>query len=427
MLCRRWLPEDSDLEDGVLLAGQVMLELHLDPVGGISGDMFVAALLDYRPDLETELRQALELCPLIEAVTVTLAAHDDGILTGHRFLVRKPGQADEGPPTEHEHSHTDWRVIREALQASRLDQTTVNHAINIFSHLAEAEAKVHNVSPDAVRFHEVGAWDSITDIVASAWLIARLGVARWTVSALPLGSGRVRTAHGVLPVPAPATTLLLQGFTMINDGFDGERVTPTGAAILQHLGASEEAPHGTTRRLTGTAHGFGSHTLPGVSNCLRLLAFETAEIPCSEGCVAQLECEIDDQSGEDLAQAVEMLRAREDVLDIVQMPVFGKKGRIMTHLRILADPTAREAVLAAVFDETTTIGIRHALIERSTLPRHTTEIESGGHTLRVKTVERPSGRTTKLESDELVGIPGSAARDRLRRLAKERGDTEEDR
>lgn len=403
-----------------------MLELHLDPIGGISGDMFVAALLDYRPDLEAELRQALSLCPLIEAVTVTLAAHDDGVLTGHRFLVRRRGQAGEDQPTEQYHGRTDWRVIRETLLASRLDRATVHHAIGIFSHLADAEAKVHGVPPDAVRFHEVGAWDSIADIVAAAWLIAQLGVTGWTVAALPLGAGRIRTAHGLLPVPAPATARLLDGFTMIDDGIVGERVTPTGAAILRHLCTPLGAPHGMTRRLAGSAHGFGSRTLPGVSNCLRLLAFETAETRCKEGRVAQLECEIDDQSGEDLAQAVEMLRARGDVLDVVQMPVFGKKGRIMTHLRILAEPTAREAVLAAVFDETTTIGIRHALVERSILPRQATEIEIGGRSLRVKTVARPSGRTTKLEADELAGIPGSAARGRLRRLAKERGGTEED-
>ena len=418
-----------------------MLEVHLDPVGGIAGDMFVAALLDIRPDLEAGLMAALSLCPLIDKVEFELASHNDGILTGRRFVVRRNGRRAEAHEDhaghhrhsdhdhdhhhdhgeEHHHSnhhHADWHLIREALLTSKLDRETVKHALGIFSHLAEAEAQVHGVTPEQVRFHEVGAWDSIADIAAAAWLIAQVDASRWTVGALPLGSGRVRSAHGLLPVPAPATALLMKGFVTIDDGISGERVTPTGAAILRYLCDPTDTVR-RPRQLTASGHGFGTKRLPGLNNCLRLLTFETIKTSVLQDQVAVLECEIDDQTGEDLAQAIDNLRARKGVLDVVQMPVFGKKGRMMTHLRVLADPAARDEIVAAVFDETTTIGIRHSLTDRSLLPREVRNVELDGRSLRLKLVDRPAGRTAKLEADDLCGVAGSAMRTTLRRLAEE--------
>jgi uncharacterized protein (DUF111 family) len=284
--------------------------------------------------------------------------------------------------------------------------------------LAEAEARVHGTIPDHVSFHEVGAWDSIADIVAAAWLIKTIGATRWTVGALPLGSGRVRSAHGLLPVPAPATALLLEGFTTIDDGIPGERVTPTGAAILRYLCPLEDAPR-IPRRLVASAHGFGTKRFQGISNCLRLLAFEATDAASTTtDRIAVLECEIDDQTGEDLAQAIDNLRSRKGVLDIIQAPVFGKKGRMMTHLRILAEEALQDEIVSAVFDETTTIGLRRSLVERSILTRETATVESGGRTFRLKVAHRPSGDTVKVEADDVAGTDGSGSRNRLRRTAE---------
>ena len=390
-----------------------MIEMHLDPLGGAAGDMFVAAILHWRPDLEAGLVRALSNCPLIEGVEVEVAAHDDGVLVGRRFLVRRE---EHGHP--HHHDHVAWRAIREALTASKLDRKTVGRAIAIFSYLAEAEACVHGVEPDAVEFHEVGAWDSIADIVAAAWLINEVGAASWTVGPLPLGGGRVRTAHGWLPVPAPATAHLLAGFSTFEDGVGGERVTPTGAAILRHLCDPAAAPQRIARRLAGSGHGFGARKLPGVSNCLRVLAFETTAVEGSAGRIAVLECEIDDQTGEDLAQAVERLRAAAGVLDVLQAPVFGKKGRMMTHLRVLAEVGAREATVAAIFEETTTLGVRHALVERTTLARRADTVEIDGRAVRRKIAARASGRTAKAEADDVAGAGGHAARNAVRARAE---------
>nr|WP_261335977.1 LarC family nickel insertion protein [Rhizobium leguminosarum] len=412
-----------------------VLELHLDPVGGVAGDMFVAAVLDLRPDLSAGLQAALKLCPLIEHVECKLLPHHDGVLTGSRFTVHHALLGADDPHdhhhdphhhvhhthAEHDHGHADrhghvaWQDIRSALSRSALDGDTIRHATGIFEKLAEAEARVHGTTPEDVTFHEVGAWDSIADIVSAAWLIAQLGAAHWSAGPVPLGSGRVKTAHGLLPVPAPATVHLLKDFDVIDDGIGGERITPTGAAILAYLCKGTALPG--RRVLKASSHGFGSRRLPGISNCLRLLAFERREeVSAFNDAVAVLECEIDDQTGEDIAQAVDRLRDRPDVRDVVQMPAFGKKGRMMTHLQVLADPSKGRDVAAAILDETTTIGVRAMTAERMTLSREQETVEHAGKIYAFKLVDRPSGRTAKLEADSLTSTPGAAARRSLRRL-----------
>ncbi|UXN58672.1 LarC family nickel insertion protein [Phyllobacterium zundukense] len=390
------------------------MELHLDLVGGIAGDMFVAAILDLRSDLEEGLMNVLSYAPMLEGVSCRIVSHDDGILTGRRFLVERPG-----PDTTHEHHHhAAWRDIRAALSASSLDAETTHHAIGIFSLLADAEARVHGTAAEAVEFHEVGAWDSIADIVAAAYLIAQLDATRWTSSAAPLGSGRVRTAHGILPVPAPATALLLEGLPTIDDGIPGERVTPTGSAILRYL-CKQETISPQPRRLVASGYGFGTRKLPGISNCVRVICFESrATDVAGSDRVAVLEFEIDDQTGEDLAQGIENLRAHKDVLDVVQMPVFGKKGRMMTGVRILARPDAVAQVVALAFDETTTIGIRHAIVDRMILPREIIETDTASGSAHVKLVKRPSGQTAKAEASDIGNGPGAAERQRRRQVAE---------
>jgi uncharacterized protein (DUF111 family) len=276
---------------------------------------------------------------------------------------------------------------------------------------------VHGISPEAVEFHEVGAWDSIADIVGAAYLIATLDASRWTTGPLPLGSGQVKTAHGLLPVPAPATALLMQGFETIDDGVAGERVTPTGAAILRYL-CLNPAPFKGPRTMTGSGVGFGTRVLPGISNCLRVLTFEEAAAAAGTRQLAVVEFEIDDQTPEDLALGLERLRAHPAVIDVVQSQVLGKKGRMMTAVRLLAAPEALDQAVAAVFTETATIGLRHYIVAGAVLPRTVQTVEVEGHAFRVKIVERPGGRTAKAESDDLSPHEGQAERARLRALAE---------
>ncbi len=395
-----------------------MKHVHLDPVGGVAGDMFAAALLDACPEHEAG---AVDAATRVAGVRCRSLPHRDHVLSGARFEVEAPHEHDHGY-----HHHAAWRNIRLRLQSASLPAPVVRHAIGIFTLLAEAEARVHGIEPEAVTFHEVGAANSIADIVAAAWLIAAMGEATWSVGPLPLGSGRVRTAHGTMPVPAPATALLLQGFETFDDGIGGERVTPTGAAILRHLGCAPSTGK-TPRRLARTGLGFGTRALPGLSNCLRALVFEAQPADTAAGHreLAVIQFEVDDQSAEDLAAGLDRLRATEGVHDVVQMAVFGKKGRMATHVQVLARPAALEAVSEACFHETTTIGLRTHLVNSLVLPRRTAEVDVDGRRLRVKLVERPGGATGKAEADDALAMPGHAARARLRRRAEamaERGD-----
>jgi len=317
-----------------------------------------------------------------------------------------PGHAHESHTHAHglPHHHGTYADMRQRIGAAALAEGTAAHAAAILSRIAEAEAGIHGVPLDKVHFHEIGDWDSLMDVVAAGSIAAALPGVSWSVSALPLGSGLVKTAHGLLPVPVPAAAAILVGYDWRDDGVPGERVTPTGAAILAHLtGGSPGAQRGG--RLIATGSGAGSRTLPGMPNILRASLF-AAETAADADVVAVVECDIDDMTGEEIAQAADRLRALPAVRDLVLTPGIGKKGRPLVTLRLLADPLALEAVAREVFLETSTLGLRWHRAERRILPRE--EIQGG---LPVKRALRPGGvRTAKAESDALSDIATLAAR-----------------
>ena len=246
-----------------------------------------------------------------------------------------------------------------------------------------------------------------------------MGTTTWSVSSLPLGRGNVKTAHGLLPIPTPATVLLLEGFEFTDDGLEGERVTPTGAAILRHLGCTQIAAR-RSRRLVRTGIGFGTRTFPGISNVLRVLAFEETRESRGGDEVAQVQFEVDDQTPEDLAIALDKLRSHPSVLDVLQTPAFGKKGRMTMHIQLLTEVADMEGVFEACFSETTTIGLRYQIMQRRKLARASTTVEAAGRQMRVKIAERPGRKTAKVEADDLLNvIGGRAERERLQREAEQ--------
>ncbi len=304
--------------------------------------------------------------------------------------------------------------MRSRIADAPLSAGTAAHAAAILRRIAEAEAGIHGVALDDVHFHEIGGWDSLMDVTAAGSIAAALPGVSWSVSALPLGSGLVKTAHGLLPVPVPAAAAILAGYDWRDDGVPGERVTPTGAAILAHLtGGAPGVRRGG--RLLATGCGAGSRALPGMPNILRASLFAAGEDAQTDA-VCVVECDIDDMTGEEIAQAADRLRALPAVRDLVLTPGIGKKGRPLVTLRLLADPAGVEAVAREVFLETSTLGLRWHRAERRILPRE--EIRGG---LRAKRALRPGGvRTVKAESDALSGIATLAAR----RAAKAKGEEE---
>jgi hypothetical protein len=425
------------------------LDIHLDPLGGLSGDMFVAALLDAFPEHWPQVQSTIASLSLGAEAACRLAPHRDHSFAGRRFLVGADRtsnlsagehRADSHGDSSHSHEgsghrerfhayegrtgHKAWVDIRAELGRSGLDDDVNKHALAIFSLLADAEAKVHGVEVDSVTFHEVGAVDSIVDIVAAAQLISLIRADRWTSAPLPIGSGRINSAHGVLPIPAPAAALLLQGLPIIDDGVPGERVTPTGAALAAYLIDSRSTSNARILRMSRSGVGFGGRTLPGVSNCLRALAFDQAT-PLAHSAVAGsidrrqlgvITFEVDDQSPEDLAIGLDHIRAMHEVFDVTQTSVVGKKGRMAAHVQILVSPQELENVIVACFEETTTIGLRRQVMEGVILRRRLETIDmEGGDSLQVKLVERPGRmQSGKAEAADVASHRGHLKRARLR-------------
>jgi len=384
------------------------MRLHFDPVGGIAGDMLCAALLDAFPAHLDGLRATVASLGPPHGWSVEVEAVSSP-LRGSRFRVLLPQRPD--------HHHRHWRDIRALLESRLTDGGVRSRALAVFERLAQAEARVHGVPVDEVEFHEVGDWDSIVDIVGAAYLLERLDVRGASCGSLPLGGGTVRTAHGELPVPAPATLQLLAGFAFHDDGIGGERVTPTGAAILAAV-PRVPAPGGV---LQATGVGFGTRSLGTRPNCLRVLCFDGTGLAIPGAAVEQLvelAFEVDDQSPEDLAAALERLRAAEGVLDVNTLMQVGKAGRLAQGVRLLVRPEALQAVVDRCLRETTTIGLRWSAVERLALARRQVEVQVEGRRLEVKIVDRPSGPTAKVESRSLGDVADAAERTRLRRLAE---------
>ncbi|MEN8196407.1 MAG: LarC family nickel insertion protein [Pseudomonadota bacterium] len=394
--------------------------IHLDAIGGVAGDMFAAALLDIRPDLWSRCEAAIAAMDLPDRISITREAHGDGILTGSRFLVG--GVSAQGNGQNHAtESHVHWRDIRGRLERAPLDGDVRKAALGIFGLLAGAEAAVHGKDADEVAFHEVGALDSIVDILSAAAIVTVLAPCIWSVGALPRGRGQVRTAHGYLPVPAPATLELLKGYTLVDDGEEGERVTPTGAAVLRYLDASQ-AVDPSPLRLIGAGIGFGTRKFASRSNILRATLYGPADRAMAGDHVEVLRCEIDDQTAEDLAVAIDHLRAADGVIDVCQWPVFGKKGRMGTALQLLAEPGRANDIAALLLDETTTLGVRRAAWARNLVAR---ESLSSGE-VPVKLAHRPAGVTAKAEMDGLVGTRGVSGRQKKRYEAEMKAIQEKD-
>ncbi len=401
------------------------LAIRLDAVGGIAGDMFAAAMVDALPDLRARvLADAAAVLPPGTGTPVFTPGTSAG-LHCLRFGLSAPAGDHHHDHHHHDHhAHAGFRDMVARIEAAPLSPGTATHAIAILRHLAEAEAAIHHVPVDEVHFHEIGDWDSLMDVTAAGSVAAALEGARWSVSALPRGDGLVRTRHGLLPVPAPATARLLEGFTWRDDGIGGERVTPTGAAILRHL-VEAASSRGIVGRLQGTGTGAGTREYPGQPNILRATLFEAAADGLSEEGLSEegpgeedilvLSFEIDDMSAEEIAVAADRLRASGGVRDLVLIPAIGKKGRPVHTFRLLVEPTARDSVADACFTETSTIGLRWQAARRAVLHRASAE----GGAVRVKTVTRPAGPSRKAESDDLAPLAGLDARRAAKRKAEE--------
>ncbi|MBV8087697.1 MAG: nickel pincer cofactor biosynthesis protein LarC [Chloroflexi bacterium] len=280
------------------------------------------------------------------------------------------------------------------LDASRLPETVRINAEAIFRRLATVEAAIHGQPVDEVHFHELGGLDTLLDVVGACAGLAHFGFDTLAVSPIAVGSGSVKTRHGLLPVPAPATARLLEGWTITPGHVEKELTTPTGAAILTHFATSQAMPAMRIRRV---GYGAGTREL-NTPNVIRLLVGEAVGSQPTETVVV-VEAIVDDMSPEQLPAAVERIMAA-GALDAYLTPVLGKKGRPAFLLTILAAPGADDAVIDAILRHTSTIGLRFHSEQRRALPRHEQTVQTQYGPVRVKVSGAGPLRKAKPEFDD---------------------------
>ena len=340
---------------------------YLDAFSGISGDMVVGALADAGAD------QAA----IIDAV----ARLETGAALSFE-KVRRCGIAATKfhVAVEKQHHHRHLSHILRLIEGAALPARAAANATAIFRRLGEVEAAVHGVAVEKVHFHEVGAADSIADIVGACVALDNLGVESVVCSPLNVGSGTVETEHGILPVPAPATAALVEGRPVYARGPAVELTTPTGAAIATTLAC--EFGVLPAMKIARTGYGAGGYDFPGQTNVLRVILGEPSGAPESTT-VSIIEANIDDLSPEILAYAVERL-LEAGALDATLEPVQMKKGRPGMLLRVVARPETREDLARLVFAETSTFGLRMWAAERRVESRTWVDVETPHGKVRVK-------------------------------------------
>lgn len=423
-----------------------MKSLYLECNAGISGDMLVAALLDLGADKEV-LDKALQSIPAkgfeYKISRVSKAGvdccdfdvildeehanhdHDMAFLHGNGDAVVHSHEHEHEHHHDHEHEHEHSHVPHEhhhhhehrglqeviaIIDATDMSAAAKALALKIFDIIADAEAKAHAVEKNAVHFHEVGAIDSIVDIVAIAVCADSLGVENVIVPELCEGRGTVRCQHGVLPVPVPATANIMQrfGFNVRLLPVQGEFVTPTGAAAAAALMTTDELPQ--SFKILGIGLGAGKRQYERPSILRALLIEDNAQKKNSVNsnalqtdCICQLQSDIDDCSGELLGYTLERLLTA-GALDAHYQPVFMKKSRPAWELTVICREEDRAKLEALIFAETTTIGIRHARMERTVLPRRRDVVHTAYGDVAVKRCLLENGERCYVEYDSAAKL-----------------------
>ena len=399
--------------------------LYLECRSGISGDMTVAALLDLGADQEV-LMKALKSLPVqgfrVEISRVVKAGldvcdfnvildqahenhdHDMEYLHGHSHGGE---DSEHGHHHEkaHEHEHRGMPEIRRIIDGAEITDRARTIAVRIFEILAKAEAQAHGVPEDQVHFHEVGAVDSIVDIISAAVCLDDLDITEAVIPFLCEGKGTVRCQHGILPVPVPAVVNILEAHKIPVEmtGVEGELITPTGAAIAAAIGTSDRLPGRFVIKKTGIGAGKRSYERPSL---LRAMLIEECSKTQEEGraeedVIYKLETNIDDCTGEALGYVMDRLMEK-GARDVHFLPVYMKKNRPAYELVVICDADKVNVLEQTIFQETTTIGIRRIRMERSILPREASTVMLREGELKIKKCLLPDGHMRSYPEYESV-------------------------
>lgn len=385
-----------------------MKTLYLDCSMGAAGDMLAAALLELLPDPDAFVAELNALA--IPDVKFSREASVKCGITGTHLQVTVHGEEEGAHDHHHAHSHDHHdhahshhhhaslhdieHIVRGHLS---LPATVADNVMAVYRLIADAESKAHGKSVSEIHFHEVGTMDAIADITAVCLLMHRLAPDEIIVSPVHVGSGQVHCAHGILPVPAPATATILQDVPIYGGSIQGELCTPTGAALLKHFASRfGEMP---VMRTSAIGYGMGKKNFPA-ANCVRALLGERS---AASDNVIELCCNIDDMIGEAIGYAFDKLFAA-GALDVYTIPIGMKKSRPGHLLHVICRETDKDALVRALFTHTTTIGIRENRFRRYTLDRHIETIETTDGPVRRKCSTGYGVSREKFEHDDLARI-----------------------
>jgi pyridinium-3,5-bisthiocarboxylic acid mononucleotide nickel chelatase len=374
--------------------------LHLDCFAGIAGDMFLGAMLDLGVP-EAVIRDGLALLPVTgyelrigRTRQMSIVGCDVKVVVERAASlpsVERPHDHDHHHDHHHDdhdhdhdsgvHAHRTWRSIREMIEASTLSMGVKRRALGIFERVALAEGRLHGVTVDEVAFHEVGAIDSIVDVVGAAVALEHLAPRRISSRPVPLGRGFTRCAHGTLPVPSPAALEILTGARVEDGGAAVELCTPTGAAIV--ASCVEEFTEMPAGRLVAVGYGAGDMTLPDRPNLLRTMLLDTEPPEAADRAAVVVEANVDDMAPEWCGHLLERLFAA-GARDVWYTPIVMKKGRPALTVSALCSPALLQRVGAVLLAESTTIGFRYHAVGRHTLERSVLEVQTAYGPLVIK-------------------------------------------
>lgn len=374
-----------------------MRTLYIDCGMGAAGDMLTAALLELLPDRAGFLKKLNGLN--IPGITVVAEPSSKCGITGTHIRVAVHGEEETEHIHDHHHHHHHGTMseIRAIVGRLRIPTMVKLDILSVYEEIAKAESHAHGVSVDRIHFHEVGSMDAIADITAVCMLMHELDVDQVIASAVHVGSGQVRCAHGVLPVPAPATAYILQGVPIYGGSIRGELCTPTGAALLKHF--VTEFGDMPPMKVHAIGYGMGRKDFER-ANCVRVMLGESEEKP--QG-IWELRCNIDDMTGEELGFALEQLMGQ-GALDAFTTPIGMKKSRPGVLLTVLCREADKEQLLRLIFKHTTTLGIRENFCTRHTLRRTVETVNTPWGPVRKKVSTGYGTRRSKYEYEDLGKI-----------------------
>lgn len=376
-----------------------MRTLYIDCGMGAAGDMLSAALLELHPDAEGFIDRFNSLG--IPGVRVSVEKSLKCGIMGSRFNVSVNGVEEDEHLHEHgehhHHEHSSMDSISHTISHLHIPEKVHEDVKSVYELIARAESRVHGVSMEHIHFHEVGSMDAVADITAVCLLMHELQIEKVIASPVHVGSGTVRCAHGILPVPAPATAEILKGIPFYSGGIKTELCTPTGAALLKHFVHSfGDMP---PMAVSAIGYGMGKKDFER-ANCLRVLLGEEED---QSDTVAELCCNVDDMSGEEIGFAMERL-LEEGALDVFTTAIGMKKSRPATMLSLLCPVEEKERFAALMLRYTSSIGVRESICRRYVLRRETESRETPYGKVRVKHSAGYGIEREKYEYEDLASI-----------------------